>query len=157
MKSHLSHFNSVCITVSIDTWVRNIWGVFLFSFPQNERKIHNYVKKSHNSHFEGTRREKNPKYFAPKYLLTQSYKLNWNVTNVISHSNHHFICINILNKFMESHQFCQKQINVFCAQPLLQGFALFHSWPHPLEKRFLNSGNTISCTITDLSPLSAKK
>ena len=74
-------------------------------------------------------------------------KLNWNVKNVISHSNHHFICINILNKFMESHQFCQKLTNAFCAQPLLQGFALFHIWPQLLEKRFLN---TISCTISDL-------
>jgi hypothetical protein len=82
-----------------------------------------------------------------KYLLTQWYKLNWNVTNVISHSNHHFICINILNKFMESHQFCQKLTNAFCAQPLLQGFALFHIWPQLLEKIFLN---TISCTISDL-------
>ena len=106
------------------------------------KKYTNWAKLIYFSLVLRERVEKKPKYFAPKYLLTQWYKLNWNVTNVISHSNHHFICINILNKFMESHQFCQKQINVFCAQPLLQGFALFHSWPHPLEKRFLN---TIFC------------
>ena len=37
MKAHLSHFNSVCITVSIDTWVRNIW-VFSPLIPSKREK-----------------------------------------------------------------------------------------------------------------------